>query len=193
MPDRSIPSALSAARSTPEILEALARHEWRETHRADCPPGMVPTETALVEWLAECPGHARREAEDLAKVIPFSAHERILPWRWQAWPSADVLEGARAGLEFLRSVGSIVAHGALEILEDGVRPCLALATKEAAPIMVPAAHELWLSVPEARRPRHPLSPIVRAWQEWPAGEFIRQPSAAASRVYMNTGKTVTVH
>ena len=45
----------TTAETPAEILEAVARFQWWELHKAECPDNRIPTLEALAAWLPECP------------------------------------------------------------------------------------------------------------------------------------------
>ena len=141
--------ARETARTGEEIIRAVARIEHANAHDGTaCPPDRIPTEAVLAAWLPDCPDEAKREAARLAR---------------------DLFEDV--SLSNLIRVATAVHRSAANA--DGIdpEPITDNESLERLPGLIEghqtvAVHAAWLAS-EATRPRHPLSPIVRAWQERP--------------------------
>ena len=132
--EQTVRNALLSASRAWEILDALARAVWFNSHSdgSDCPPDMIPTLAALTTWLPECPADAMKQAR---KRLEATTNQSHLEW--------DVLSDA------------LVVVRSSEI--DSVKFVMSL----------DGVHELWCDLAEVARPRHPLAPVVEAWQKRP--------------------------
>lgn len=150
--DRDLRAALLAARTTSEILAAVARVEYRRTHRdEDAPDHAIPSEADLYDWPDVRnlpPGDGPKDpvtwlTEAESRLVDVLGGEG---WQWMALPALPaLLQGAKnappASFSAVRAAkGSVTAHH------------------------VESVHARWLAIPEADRPRHPLAPVVKAWQ-----------------------------
>ena len=145
--------ARETARTGEEIIRAVARIEHANAHDGTaCPPDRIPTEAALAAWLPNCPDEAKRETasltRDLFESMSLSSLIRVATAVHRSAPSADGIDDPEPITdESLERLPGRIAEGHETV----------------------AVHAAWLaSQEEAERPRHhPLSPIVRAWQERP--------------------------
>lgn len=68
--DRALTEALLAAVAADEVLAALTRIEYRRVHPGrDCPDDAIPSESALCEWLPDCPPAAQDEAHAMGEGL----------------------------------------------------------------------------------------------------------------------------
>ena len=126
-----------------EILAHVARATWAKAHDgAECPDGRAPTPEALGDWVPECPEDARNKASELLGPLLGA------PASWQR------IIGAR--LEVMIALDE-PAPGAL-MLDDGRGGWAPVAL-----VALPRVHAAWCALPDPR-PRHPLAPLVDAWQ-----------------------------
>lgn len=150
---------LDNATDEPAILEALARAVWAKANdRAECPTHRLPTSVGLATWLPECPDETMTEAGTLlagvaaARAVPIEMAPRHWEWRAGSTAKGPVLiawGGATLDSPFGYSMSLEEAHG------------------------------WWRDLPPPRRPRHPLAPLIDAWQRmtpWPV-EADRRPRA----------------
>ena len=196
VPNSELTAALLSARTTPEILAALARVEYRKEHPGrDCPAHLVPYETALHEWLPQCPVTAQAEARTAAAamrlidpVAELFQDERS-SWRGFGDPEAraQAQDEAREMFRMAIGAGELPRHFDPEkfianTLARIARLVFAIARfRPVSPIgrmpggmgimefgvlELPEIHRRWLDLPDVRC-RHPLAPIVAAWQERP--------------------------
>ena len=153
-PDWEVTSALLAARSPPEILAALSRVEWRREHpHTDCPANRIATlgdPPALVEIapvgegmdvdgiVEPLLGHPAEEIHELLSAVIGDAAN--------GYRLAFVLHPhtSHLAVSFRESDGKIITPWSLEVI-----------------------HERWRTLPDGKRPRHPLGPLVRIWQGRP--------------------------
>ncbi len=160
MPDADRPR-MSTAETPAEVCEAVARWDWWDKHRAECPAHRIPKPAELAEWLPECPADIRDEAAELlAALYPAGATwERITiggpatvggddPERWTR-------EGRPHLCAFIRAPEP--QPGMLAV-PDGRGGWAAVVTAD-----IQDAHRAWSALPDPR-PRHPLAPVVDAWQ-----------------------------
>ena len=131
--------ALLKARTAPGILTALARSTWHNTHDgAPCPAEALPTPATLAEWLHNCPEAAFIEATARLDAMTVGAAE----WAWTVNRPLPGLSASDATPEVIATDGYYIAS-------------------------VFNLHARWVDMPAAERPRHPLAPIVAAWQARP--------------------------
>ena len=143
----ALTAALTAAATAPAILDALARACWHNAHDgADCPDDAIPSESALCEWLPDCPPAARASScaaalatgEGLPALMQAPQELRDTGTSLWSWTSSNK---RLAFVGFARS--ALIVWWEAEYL-----------------------HAVWLDKPEPR-PRHPLAPIVAAWLDRP--------------------------
>ena len=145
------------------IFRELARTTWGKAHEAgeawakadaECPPTRVPDLGDLGAWLPECPEAAAGEAAELlpAVIAPDLATACRLAgynpevMRALDWPPA---------CEWAADAGALLAR--VTWTAPGLTGTAGLA--------VDRVHEAWRALPA--RPRHPLAPLVAAWQQRP--------------------------
>ena len=160
---------LSTAKTAAEILEAVSRFAWYEAHQnKDCPPDFTPTAATLAAWLPEFPEAAHLEAgERLAALYGLSDGGgcrwrlgRIVmgrTWRYNARtgepqevPNATGIPRGEQSLTLTaweRPGKSGPGWGSMGTFQE--------------------VHKVWLDQPAEHRPKHPLAPLVTAWQERP--------------------------
>ena len=142
-------AAREAARTADEICAAVADVEWFNAHGEAAPD--VPD---LGAWLPECPEAAAGEAAELlpAVIAPDLATACRLAgynpevMRALDWPPA---------CEWAADAGALLAR--VTWTAPGLTGTAGLA--------VDRVHEAWRALPA--RPRHPLAPLVAAWQGRP--------------------------
>ena len=121
------------------IISDMARKLWNKEHPdRPCPADHIPTLADLAVWLIEWPEAAALEAaQRLEAILPLDNPN--LRWRWE-------------GVSDARMVARMVAS------EGGNMHGLPA---------IPAAvvHQIWLDAPKANRTKHPMAPLVKAWQE----------------------------
>ena len=149
--------AILTAKTSAEILAAVAMACWQKDHDgADCPHDMIPTETDLIEWLPDCRAESLEEAQRLLSFVLWGQVQTIVQektgsgnaglslndelWSWH------VLTFRRSDPKLVASLVGIETLGAHDWPLDQV-------------------HSLWADLPRNEQPRHPLAPLVRAWQE----------------------------
>ena len=129
--EEALATALHQARTTPEVLTAVARAIWHNCHDcADCPDDSIPTPEALCAGFDSCGTVSLAEANELLHALCGKP---------QKWTPSDLTGTA-----------------------------------------VPAVHAAWCSMPETDRPRHPLAPLVWAWQNRPRVAEPFRPKRRAS-------------
>ena len=68
--DEALATALQEARTTPEVLTAVARAIWHNCHDcADCPDDAIPTPKALCAWFDSCGTTSLAEANELLHAL----------------------------------------------------------------------------------------------------------------------------
>ena len=144
--DRALTEALLAAVAADEVLAALTRIEYRRVHPGrDCPDdAAIPSESALCEWLPDCPPAAQDEA------------------RAAALATGEGLDALMRAPQELRDTGAWLWTSSNERLAFvGIARSALIVWWEAEYLQA-----VWLAKPEPR-PRHPLAPIVAAWLDRP--------------------------
>ena len=149
------------ARTTPEILEAVARWCWHEKY-----PGkvcqIIPADAALAEWLPNCPQEARDEANALlVQVIPGLVN---LQWHNSTlWELLGLID--RQGKGRLAATGFL--QGPYRIAGDGKRLRPGEFSRTLKIIELDDVHKAWRkarATPGGERLKHPLATLVEAWQ-----------------------------
>ena len=145
-------------------IAGIARSLWGKDHPGKpCPSDQIPSPADLTAWLMEWPEAAAVEAgKRLDALLPL--RNPRLSWRW---------EGRTDG----RMVARMVASEGADRIEGPAIP-------------VGVIHQLWLAAPKSDRPKHPLAPLVKAWQERPrhpgkatvttAGGMLRRPEPVST-------------
>ena len=166
-------AAREAARTAAEACAAVADVEWFNDHSAAAPAEHRPAHADLIAWLSEGPPAARAEAgellDDLARRPtrdnPAGWPDATGGWQWEIY---------RPG-----SGGLVMRDPANDATLNG--PALVAAEPVVGPSMfatLPAVHARWCALPADSRPRHPLAPLVKAWQRRPTH---RQARALGNR------------
>ena len=140
----ALQQAVFDARTTPDILAALARLIWAADYdNAECPASEIPSEDAILEWLPGVPAEALAEAVGFMRAAGFVGK----------MPAEDV------------------SHGSFGRAKQGGPLVLTLWWGEQDnPAMIShteffALHRIWQA--ESKPGKHPLAAIVRAWQQRP--------------------------
>lgn len=178
--------AVLDARTAADLLEALTRLIWDTDHPSkDCPANMIPTEEVLASWLSECPQDAHAEAgkrlADLFRLtveccwlsVRISATLTVTPAGAKAVPPPrpDPLKATESLAAWAVQVDPDSGHVVQS--PDGRKVWTYRG-------QLPVIHELWAKRPQEGRPKHPLAPIVRAWQERPTPKQPRKLTNRAS-------------
>ncbi len=151
----------------PEIIETVARWQWYETHKAKCPNGQIPAEADLLDFLDYCPKEIQavftKEAANrltaLYSVPPELADDIMWEWVRAAPPDSDFEyynedEGPSLGPTNMPTTGGCLAVLSMGTIGFTIEPLEQV-----------QAH--WMKVPVYKRPKHPLAPLVKAWQARP--------------------------
>ena len=140
---------LQNAEAVPAILGALARAVWFNAHDgAECPDAHLPDLAGLVAWLPECPADARAEADAaLTAAIsdvapPFG--EAPTGYQWAPVGAMFFALAANLSAPIPDRPGRDLTYSVMLRLE--------------------AVHDAW----RAAGGRHPLAPVVSAWQRRPS-------------------------
>lgn len=122
-------------------MDSLARFLWFEAHGGEeCPPDYIPAEADLVAWLGTDGPDPTNAAELLAAVLPTPEGAA---WSWDA-----------VAIGFENADPAPLRLMAARVAPEG----LAFTPME-------RVHAAWLACEP--RPRHPLAPVLEAWQERP--------------------------
>ncbi|MDE2734564.1 MAG: hypothetical protein OXI72_09250 [Gemmatimonadota bacterium] len=123
------------------ILAEVARNVWKRNHDgADCPPEQIPTEAQLCAWLAEVPASILKEVSERLDALLGDPYYEGGTRAWTATGHTPT--------PFLAAIvqySDDVSAFALDLVY---------------------VHEQWTEH-DRPRPKHPLGPIVEAWQERP--------------------------
>ena len=141
--------AVLKAQTAAALVEVLARALWaKDNPGKDCPPDRIPTTETLAAWLPEFPEAAHLEAgERLAVLYGLSDGGGC---RWRLGRTAKLKPRGEWSLTLLaweRPSPGRPGWGSMGKLEE--------------------VHEVWLALPAKDRRKHPLAPLVAAWQERP--------------------------
>lgn len=148
--------ALMGAADAPGVLQALARGAWHARlpwRGRPCPTDMIPAPEALQAWLKDCPP------------------ERLMA-AWKRWPRGT---GQDPAPRLAMAVWAGAGPAAGKFSRSGTRDSLTVDSPAFKAVFpgwslgpdVEALQAAWLALPEADRGRHPLGPLVGAWQVRP--------------------------
>ena len=176
-----------------EALALLARIVYTRQHDgADCPHNRRPSAAELDEldeWVdAETQSAIAPEVaailRDVARALGDDGEPFDAPHLLMLTVDGDLSVGARLGgspiptLERLMKPGGAAAGWAVLIEKRGTVAALAV------------LHDLWCQCPPDRRPRHPLGPVVAAWQRFAPFEWDdRQHAIMAAPLVSREGGT----
>ena len=144
MPDRP---TLSTARTGTEVCEAVARWCWWETHHTECPSTFIPTLPVLAAWLASHDRGSSVNTAEQSALLRACLRVRYPQLRDAWWTVGSPPPDDDAAADLV---------ACCMVPQDGLPPGDALS--------LVGVHALWLALPH-RRPRHPLAPLVNAWQQ----------------------------
>ena len=157
----------NSAKSPDELCAALARVEWYNAYTgAECPANRIPSWSKLAEWW-DCDDNTDLEAE-VRECLRC-----VLGDGFSWYPETE-----RFGTVFLPR----------HVLGDYGKPIGAqavwwsIASQEMVVVSVMEVHQIWLEKCQAdNRPRrHPLAPVIDAWQRRAADTF-RTASVTSTR------------
>ena len=178
-------TALITARNNPNTVDGIVAAEARiafanDNDGLECPPDRIPHPGPLVGWLAD---NRSEWADALAK-----ANEGLNGIDFRGQPAFLVSPAAEAAMILFGDPGtgwtfafSPWTVGVIVIGQDtaphpdkpGVEWPVQLLAVRRAPgkgllvLTIDTVHRAWLAMPEAKRPLHPLAPVIRAWQARP--------------------------
>ena len=169
-------SALTDAKEPVTILRELARACWAKANDdAECPERRIPEPVELAEWaetpaaepaLAEC-----RKLDRKRPLLPGDPPYQLAIWyRYRMVPGALVVARAQPGdlvMEYERSIDSPFGR-----TNKG---------RQALTATIVDVHEVWT---HAEHRRHPLAPLVDAWQRWKEAQPV---DAVAGKVTVTGG------
>lgn len=144
---------LDEAVTTKEILTALAHFEWWETNQTECPENLIPTQSDLADW-ETCPMNAKAEANSILGQL----FDKVGGTRWHTLDDDPLILVAIFVEE--EEIGNQDSEEYYKEYHLEVA-------------MITDVHKKWLQLPSKDRQRHPLGPLVRAWQLQPVS---RQPN-----------------
>ena len=137
---------LQNATGLADILRHLARGLWaKEYNGAECPDNQIPTPADLAEWLPKCPATARAEADELVAAL--------LGPGWCLATGDGTMAAARPLTEAERDTELAKAVFGADVHQAAVYNTLE------------QLHAAWCAIPDDAHPRHPLAPLVSAWQQ----------------------------
>ena len=134
----------ATARTETEIVEAVARFEWWEVHQEECPVQRIPPLGALALWLPKCPKDAVVEAHALLTVL-FGEPA----WWTRCFRFAET------------DLFACCMEKAPSKLSLTIDP------EDFYPMHINEVHNKWRRTEASKRPKHPLAPLVAAWQHRP--------------------------
>ena len=158
--------ALLEARTCGAVLDALARGAWLAAGReAPVPDCAVPDEAAMARWLRVAPSATVNEARKRLEAMYGPGAS--------AFTMSPRINFEREPVPVLGAVvpplgPSITGNDGMERLVDGAAP-----VRRTSPVLgtvfrdVAEIHADWCAHSDARSIRHPLAPMVRAWQARP--------------------------
>ena len=161
-----------------EVLAEVARALWHDTHDgAECPDDAIPTPGALCEWWTDNDPDPTGEGAD--RMVQLLGEG---PWVWRVFRYPRQLDegdirGRRIGFRSTAGGEGAADHDLSAIPVSMLVPDLRY-DEEADEFIAPAQnpfhvltiariHQLREAAPKADRPRHPLAPLVAAWQARP--------------------------
>ena len=128
-----------------EILAEVARATWYDTHGgADCPAYGIPTMAEHAEWLNK--NYTTRAVSTVYGPA----------FVWDAHQSKLIDASGMCGFVPLGPDRAKTHTVAIVPSDCGDRLTVTVGIAD--------VHSDWLSMPEATRPRHPLAPLLTAWQ-----------------------------
>ena len=147
------------------VVAAVARIEWFNARDGtECPPEQIPTPADLAAWLPECPADAMSEAGDLLMATYHHPDNLTGAW-WNATYYRDTpgpprdLQPDPADLQPAAWLAARDIQPGMAAYRDGDQ------WKGAYVVGLAAVHGEWLRAEPC--PRHPLAPLVDAWQRRP--------------------------
>ena len=160
--------AVLKAQTAADLVDSLARLLWaKDNPGKDCPPDRIPTPETLAAWLPEFPEAAHLEAgERLAALYGLSDGGGC---RW------------KLGRTVMGKTWRYIGEGVSEEVPNptgipvGTQSLTLNAWERPGPDglgwgsmgTLEKVHEVWLATPDEHRPKHPLAPLVQAWQRRP--------------------------
>ena len=142
--------AVLKAQTAADLVECLARLLWaKDNPGKDCPPDRIPTTETLAAWLPEFPEAAHLEAGERLAVLYGLSDGGGCRWRLGRTATLKPRRGewSLTLLAWERPSPGRPGWGSMGKLEE--------------------VHEVWLALPAKDRRKHPLAPLVAAWQERP--------------------------
>ena len=136
-----------AARSAEDVLAAVARAKWHQQHDLDkpCPPETLPSPADLAQWLPECP-----------RDVWIAIAELLEAWEQPDLESPQDSRAAPLSARVSRSIAG--GHWDLEVDRGHHLPPW---------LDVAKLHAEWRAIAASTRGKHPLGPLIRAWQQRP--------------------------
>ena len=153
-PDKELKLELLAARNSSDIFVALSCAEWRRANaNTDCPSDRIASPDDPLAVVVVHAGHddmgSDRIADPLRGELADKIHESLSAIMWDAPNDCRLAfifrpDTAHRAAAFRKSDGKIVASWPLE-----------------------QVHERWRTLPDGKRPRHPLGLLVHVVQGRP--------------------------
>ena len=138
-----------------EIIHSVARAVWFNAHdKAECPAERIPTMETLANWLLECP--------DSARGASFNRLSELYDGRSAWWTKNPAI----LGMDLVAYVWAPAeTPGAIRISD---RVGGSSYSFYVSAVSLEEVHAKWAESPDSARPRHPLGPVVEAWQQRPS-------------------------
>ena len=140
MPDPKPEVTLSTAQTIAEVIEAVARYQWWEAHKEECPTSEIPTEDILAQWYPHYTKPVFDETE--TRLTQLFGHDT----QWVCFYEENTL----SALMSREGSGEPHASPSFESFFTVHDVCRA-----------------WNAFQGESRPEHPLGPLVAAWQGRP--------------------------
>lgn len=146
---------LIQAKTAADILRELGRSVWALTHNGEeCPSEHIPTEQDLLDYADAIDASAMDAANERLTAVQQAAVRRAQrpdlaqeQWHWRLGTTWDIARDAKASYHLMAAPVAPLPY------PFGYAP-------------IEWVHEHWANMKAA--PKHPLAPLVAAWQERPA-------------------------
>ena len=145
---QALVDGLRESSEAPAILSFLARIEWPKAHGGEaCPFERIPDAEVLAAWLPKCPEST---------------------WSDLRTNSGGIL-GRSDGQSITFTLIEAAIYGFAVEFRDGRKPGALAGIPNAHDVAgtVEALHRRWVDLPDSVRGKHPLGPLVKAWQDRP--------------------------
>ena len=186
-------AALFGARTAAVVIAALVRIHWHDTHNgATCPDDAIPTEANLTDWLSagEYPDTVHDESERSLSALLWPSAEPLIRERtteFQEWWDGSIT--FQVSPDDVRWSWYVHMFGTDRMLVASVTGTETLFEILGARVWpLDQVHCLWVELSKTQRSRHPLAPVIAAWQARarPAVPFVPKKRASLPRIHRIT-------